>query len=418
MAVGRLGSLVSMYLVSIKLIEVLARALFTVGVTFALPLASAGQFGILVTLIGLFAFGFGWERHIDLQRTMVGTPDAEFDRAVIEAFWLYIFNYLVMLPIFCVLAMDWAEISVDVLILAVIVVISEHISNQLYNITLVQPRYYRPITVVAVKNILIVGTIAISILIRPDLLSLHWVMLVWSLLSAAGTLVIAALWIGIASRDGPSKSGSLLHRIFSQHRISLTHFLIGLLGILMLQFDRIAVGSLLDLEETGIYFRNILLVSFAYQFFNIASYNRILPRIFAESKTHAVSHVLKIAYREIAKVSVVVIAALGALVFVNALVSGFLATRFNIDIALITMLLAAALIRVSADFHGLIINAKMREKILLRCQIVTFGIGASLLLLLTYQFGMFGTATASIASSSTYLILTRLALMRLSRDSQ
>jgi O-antigen/teichoic acid export membrane protein len=399
-----------MYLVVIKLIEVLARAVFTVGITFALPLTSAGQFGILVTLIGLFAFGFGWERHIDIQRRMVGQSDQKFDQAVTDAILMYLFNYIVMLPVFGLLVIGWVDFSAELVILASLIVISEQISNQLYNITLVQSRYYRPVTIVAIKNLMIVAATAIIILLVPQYLSLQWLIRIWAGFSVLGTLLIALLWMNIRVRDTNSRTTPLLERIFKQHRASLTHFLIGLLGILMLQFDRLAVGGMLPLEQVGVYFRNILLVSFAYQFFNIASYNRALPKIFHRAKQETISKIMPTIYGEIGKVVLLVLILLAAIVGTDYLLNGFLAERFKINVALMALLLFGALLRIAADFHGMLLNARMREKTLLNRQIIAFSFGAASLLSMTYLFGMFGTAIASILTSSLYLVLNRVAV--------
>ena len=67
MAVGRRGS-DRMLLVVLKFVEVFARAGFIVGTSYSLGLADAGRFGLLATLVGLFAFAFNWERHVDIQR--------------------------------------------------------------------------------------------------------------------------------------------------------------------------------------------------------------------------------------------------------------------------------------------------------------------------------------------------------------
>ena len=54
------------------------------GATY-LEIAQAGQFGLLATLVGLFAFAFNFERHIDIQRRAAGEPHAVFARSVVQA---------------------------------------------------------------------------------------------------------------------------------------------------------------------------------------------------------------------------------------------------------------------------------------------------------------------------------------------
>jgi hypothetical protein len=68
-----------MLLVAIKFIEVFTRAAFVVGAIYTLSLADAGRFGIVVTMVTLFAFAFNGERHLDLQRRHVDSEAAVFD---------------------------------------------------------------------------------------------------------------------------------------------------------------------------------------------------------------------------------------------------------------------------------------------------------------------------------------------------
>ena len=89
-----------MYLVAIKFLEVLSRALFVVGTSYSLSLGGAGQFGITATWIGLFAFAFNWERQVDIQRRHAGDSDAVFDRAVKVALPFWGFNQVIMMPLF------------------------------------------------------------------------------------------------------------------------------------------------------------------------------------------------------------------------------------------------------------------------------------------------------------------------------
>ena len=109
MAAGPPGK-TEMFVAILKLIDVAARAGFMIFATFALPLAVAGQFGILLTLTALFAFAFGWERSIDVQRRFVGGGEVEFDVAVRRALHLFAFNYAILLPIYALLVAVWANV--------------------------------------------------------------------------------------------------------------------------------------------------------------------------------------------------------------------------------------------------------------------------------------------------------------------
>jgi O-antigen/teichoic acid export membrane protein len=186
-----------------------------------------------------------------------------------------------------------------------------------------------------------------------------------------------------------------------------------MLGVASLQIDRLAVGSLLPLHDVGIYFRHVLLVSFAYQLFNIASYNRNVPVIFGAARTQTVRDAQRVLRFEQAKVLGVVIAGFLILWALDRATGGVLTARFSVRLDLAALLVAAALIRISADYCALILNSRMREAWVLRRQMIAFGVGSLLLIGLTLMFGMFGTAAAMISTSSIYYVLNRSAVARL-----
>lgn len=402
-----------MYLVIAKLVEVLARAGFTVAATFLLPLAAAGQFGIIATLIGLFAFAFGWERYIDIQRRFVGLEPHLFDRAVIHAFQLWGVNYLLLMPIFLLVAAEWAAVGPWTLALCAAIVIGEHIANQVYNLSVVEPRYARLVGLVAAKNLAALGLVLYQLLGDPTSANLEDVLISWAAVSVVSSLLIVVLWMAQMDRRPFQQPFRFRDRILAQHKASLTHFGIGMLGVLMLQFDRLAVGSLLPLDDVGVYFRHILLVSFAYQLFNIASYNRKVPMIFKRAKTHDVADARRIVHAELAKVVALVLLGLGIVWVADRLTEGVWTRRYSVRLDLAAMLVLGALLRIAADYSGLILNSRMRENTLLRLQLVSFGLGATLLMSFTYSFGLFGTAAATVANSTVYYILTRQAVSRL-----
>ena len=402
-----------MFLIIAKMTEVLARASFTVAAAFMLQLSEAGQFGLVTTLAGLFAFAIGWERYIDLQRRLVGVDHHVFDRAVLHAFRLWGFNYLVMVPVFMLLMALWTGLGFWQLALCVVILIGEHVSNQIYNLSVVQPRYHQLVGLVAARNLMLVPLIAYPILFDHRYATLDYVLVCWALVSGASTLLILLRWSRLMHREEVRGEMPVATRIFAQHRASLTHFAIGLLGVASLQIDRLAVGSLLPLHDVGVYFRHALLVSFAYQLFNIASYNRNVPVIFGLARTQAITAAQRILRFEQMKVWGVVIAGLLALFALDWATGGLLSARFSVRLDLVALLVAGALIRIAADYCALILNSRMREAWVLRRQMGTFAAGSILLVGLTLQYGLFGTAAAIIATSSLYYVLNRSAVARL-----
>lgn len=403
-----------MNVVTVKLVEVFARAAFTVAAAFLLPLDQAGQFGILVTLVGLFSFAMGWERHIDLQRSLIGLPPHRFDHAVIQAIRLYAFNWVVGLPIFCAALFWWARLPLPLVVLGALVVVAEQIAHQLYNLAVVERRYMPALQSVAAKNSLLALALGGVIAARPGALELTVVVWLWGVASILGSVVLIAIWSRAVARARSSDPSPRLG-IFDQHRASATHFLIGLLAFLTLQFDRLVIGALLPLAEVGIYFRHLLLVSLVYQLFNIASFSRLIPRVFAAARDQAVPAMLRIVNREIAIVTTLALLGFAAALGIDFALSGAISARFALSYSLGAILLTGALLRVAADVRTLVLNAQRREDMVLRNQIAAFAVAAVALTGLTIAFGMIGAAVATILGSGTYLLLHRRSLHQLAR---
>ena len=111
-----------LYLVAVKLIEVAARAGFILTATYGLPIAQAGRFGLIATLVGLFAFAFNFERHIDIQRRSAGEADPVLDRFVVQALKFFAFNWAIMIPLFLLAVALWTQPGWTILMLGVVVV--------------------------------------------------------------------------------------------------------------------------------------------------------------------------------------------------------------------------------------------------------------------------------------------------------
>lgn len=394
-----------MYLVTIKFIEVFTRAVFIVGTTYSLSLASAGQFGIVATLVGLFAFLFNWERHIDIQRRNVDAPPEVFDRAVMMALPFWWFNQVLMLPVFVVFAALMAHLTPWQLLLAVVIVSCEHVANQTYQMALITRRYWHFLNIVAAKNIVVLGFVMPYILFASGKLTLNYVLSVWVLGQVICVVAVIIMWLRLKRNAPHDAPFSFRKWIFAQHRASFTHFQIGAVAIFALQFDRLAVGTLLPLADVGSYYRHVLAVSFVYQFFNVASYNRIVPQVFAMAKIESLPTLLKPIKRELAMVYAAVGAGFAAAFGIDAALGYAITTKYHLSMALAALLVAGAVLRVTADFGGMICHARMREALVLRAQAVSFAFGAVLLVLLTWRFGTFGTGAASVVTSALFLLL-------------
>lgn len=405
-----------MLLVATKMIELLARAAFTVGMTFMLPIAAAGQFGLLVTLIGLFAFAFGWERHIDVQRRLVGAHSSVFDQAVSHMTRLWLINYLWMLPLFALVLLSYAGISLYLAVLVLIVAICEQVGNVAYNISVVERRYHLLVICVAAKNLLLLFLSVALIFFFPDQLSLPLVLECWAGISLVATLGIAAIWWVRHKRAQDPAPDVELKGIWAQHRASLTHFFTGLLAVLVLQIDRLTVGALVPLDQAGVYFRHVMLIAFAYQFFSVASYNRCMPEILMLARDKGVSAAQRRIRSEILLVAGLMAAGFAGVVGLDWLTAYRVTMKWHIATSLLAIMLVVAQIRIVADFQTLILNARMKERRVLLNQALSFGVGLMLLTTLTLGFGIYGTATATLGGAVFYLTLNLAAVRMLDRQ--
>lgn len=402
-----------LYLVVVKLIDVGARAGFVLTATYGLAIAQAGQFGLIATLVGLFAFAFNFERQVDIQRRSAGEPHPVFDRYVTQALKFFLFNWTFMIPLFVLAVALWAEPGWWILGLGVVVVVGEHLSNQAYQYALINHRYYPMLVVVAAKNSLLAAIVLYRALFAREGFDLLFVMELWAIGSVVCTLGLAVMFVRLNASLPKTTPFHFGDDILGQHKASLTHFLIGLIAILILQFDRLAVGGLMSFEATGQYFRHTLLVSFAYQAFNIASFNRITPAIFTEAKREGVPFLRRRVLREYLKTLVGVPLLFLVAWGLDRLTAGEWSERFHLSLVLMGLLLVGFVLRAAADFHALILNARHDERHILTSQGAAFAVGAALLVLLTWRFGVYGAACATIATSALYLVLVSRAVRRL-----
>ncbi len=401
------------YLVFVKLIDVAARAGIVLTATYGLRVDQAGQFGLIATLVGLFAFAFNFERQIDIQRRSAGEPDGVMDRHVTQALKFFAFNWVVMIPLFVLAVLFWTHATWTILLMAVVVVVGEHLSNQVYQYALINHRYAPMLVVVALKNALLaVVILGAAVFMRP-VFDLGYVMMVWTMGAVLCTAALAFMFVRVRKAAPKTTRFDLGADIIGQHKASMTHFLIGLIAILVLQFDRLAVGGLLTLDQTGLYFRHALLVSLAYQMFNIASFNRITPKVFAAAKTEPTQSLARRVLKEYRLTLIATPLLLAALWLADRLTQGEWSARFQVDLALVAVMLLGFVLRGAADFAALIMNAKHLERWVLHRQAIAFATGGALLIGLTHVYGLWGAAWAMVATSGLYAILNWSVLPRL-----
>lgn len=399
-----------MNLAVLKLCDVAARALFTVGAAFLLPVEQGGQFGLSATMAGLFAFAFGWERHIDLQRRFAGREQEIIDRAVASLPRMWLFNYVVMAPLLFLLGIAMASLDTIAAGMLVVIAIAEQHANAVYNLSVMEQRY-RPMVVVATARSLALVVAVAALWLTDTGFTLTAVLLIWSVSGLVASFCMALLWARLVrpgdrepTLDNLPETGG----IFAQHSASLVHFLIGGLAVIAIQIDRLVVGALLPMAEVGIYFRHVLVVSFAYQFFNVASFNRRVAAIFASARGGDFSTASRIIGGETRLIWIAAVAALAGLLLVGASPLASVLDTLHLQPLVLAVLIGGTLTRINADFDALLLNARFRERKVLGNQAVAVAVGATTMAILTVRYGLIGTAWGTVAAAVVYAILNRL----------
>lgn len=399
-----------MLVIILKFMEVGSRAVFVVLTSYSLESEQAGQFGLVVTLQGLASFAFGYERHIDVMRRMAGLSHEQFDRSVSKALSLFTLNYAWGIPLLTVSLVLMAHLPMPLIALCVVIAITEQLMNMAYHMAMVEPRYRKMLAITVFKN----AVIALSVIGGAFWygLDLSFVLKSWALASVIGTAFVAYSWLSL--RQNQPDDETLREALARQYKASWTHFLLGLTAVLTIQIDRLLVGSLLSLQEAGVYFRHVLLVSMLYQGFNIAIYNRILPNVFSQGRSGDVAPLVRIVRREYWNVLAFWTLCAVACVALHYATGGFLAERYHMHSEYFIGLLAMSAIRTRADLNALVFNALHHERTVFRLQLLSFGLSLPVLIALAYLHGIPGLIFAAGVSAILYLTLTSLRLNRIS----
>lgn len=398
-------------LLGLKMGDIAARSGFVLAATFALPIDQAGQFAIIATIINLFALAFGFERHIDVQRRTAAASHLVFDTAITDAIRFYGLNYLLMAPFLIVAVLFWGKVGLQLASLALLIAIGEQLSNHIYNYALIAARYTVLMAVVLVKNLALVLIILWLALVGGGL-GLVATIGLWALATALSIIAMAVVWLRFRLSPEPGTEPAR-NGVMVQYRASLTHFVIGIVAVLVIQYDRLAVGALMSLSEVGVYLRHMLLVSLAYQAFTILSFGRTMPRVFADAVTGTNGHLRAIVRAEYWKTLIGTPALFAIAWAANEVTGGVYSRMFHLQLPLMGVLLLGFMLRAAADLQGCILNARMLERVVLRNQLVAFAIGAAALALLVWWFGLAGAAAASVITSAIYFIANREAVRRL-----
>ncbi len=393
-----------MFLVVAKTLEVAARAFFVLGISYALDLGDAGRFGIIVTLVSLFVFAATFERHLDFQRRYIDLEPGNFDREVAHLLRFWAINQLVALPLLVGATFLMLGVSVWMSGLVIVIALAEHVASGTYQLALVTPRYRVLLVFVILRNLAAAAGVVALYVWHRDGFGMAAILEIWAGCQVVGAMAVLAGWNRV--RVHPTAADSALpRRAVTQYRQSATHFKIGLIAVLIQRTDQLIVGALLPLAQTGIYFRHMLLIAIAYQFFTIASWSRLMPVVFRAAKTQTNTALLKLIRREWFVVCTILIGCFLVGWASDVAIGGLITTRFHVSIALAAVVLGTAIVRITADLLGLLCHVRMREDMILREQLRAYGVTAVGVVAMTHFYGVFGTATATLIGAVVYLLL-------------
>jgi hypothetical protein len=391
---------------ALKFVEVGARAVFILLTTYSLDLKEAGQFGLLVTLQGLASFAFGYERHVDVMRRRNHASPLQFDRLVSQAAVLQSVNGLLVVPVFIAIVCLVIPLSPALVGLCAFIAFAEQWMNNAYHLAVVDNRYRAMLINAALRSLGLATTCILAVV--DGEIDLTTTIQAWALVSAFGFVSQVMIWRYFRSEFTSTESAFVF--LNRQYRASFTHFAIGLVAVLTLQAERLVAGAVMSFQSAGVYFRHVVLLSMIYQLLSIASYNRVLPRIYAFSDPSALPSLLALVRREYRNV-VFAIVVFGALLLVGfAALGSRLEAEFKLNIFFFLSMLVVAAIRSRADLNSLIFNALHREKLVFQMQFVSVIVTVTFALVLAYKFAIPGLIAAGGIGSVTYLFMSTRAI--------
>ena len=101
---------------ALKLGDIAARSLFVLLALFALPAREAGQLGLLLTLAGFFSFFVGFERYLDLQRTLARLATPQGADVLLSTLRLHATHCVVAIPVLTAALLWWVQLPAELVV--------------------------------------------------------------------------------------------------------------------------------------------------------------------------------------------------------------------------------------------------------------------------------------------------------------
>lgn len=397
-------------IVGTKLVETIARGLFVLFCTYQLPVVDAGQFGLAATLIGMLAFLFGYERQIDIQRQVAGRSVAVIHQRLNDTLRFFVAHYSWSLPLIAILLWQGFGWSVSIIGLVILISVAEHLSNQAYYAVLVSSRNYPLQALVAAKSCLLLLVVIGLVLANHQRFTADLVLWVWALVSLFFVTLALSIWM-VWLRLPPEDFAHQVPRqgVPEQYRASRLHFMVGVVAVAAIQADRLVVGGMLSAHDIGVYFRNITLTALGLQLFNIVSFNRVAPAVYAlVGKGHA-AKARRMVRKEYQLFAFATLTAY-TIALATDLLAGNPAARFGVDFGFLAILTLGMLLRCAADYVGLILLSTGADADVFRNQFIAVMLGVSVLLVLAWHFGLSGAIVGTLFTPVVYLVMNWLAV--------
>ena len=337
---------------AIKLVEFGARSILILLCIYLMPAVEAARFGTVMLFVGLFSFLVGQERYVDLQRRLPALSHVDAGAAIISYGRLISVGYLLGIPLLYVLLREFAGVTNQEALLAVMVAVVEHLSQECYRIVLITDRHRVLLFGSAAKTVVVLAVVSVIAIIRGHALSLESVLFWWTAIGCMWIL-LSVIEIRCLVRSG---QGGELIGLRTQCTRSYRHFAIGLVAILALQADRFVAIRVLGIEELAQYFRAVMTAGAAYQILVICSFNRIALDAYRRLQLGEHGVVRMVFRRERAAYLLVMIAVpltteaarrFSGISWIEATVPPF---------AVVALACGSSLVRGVADFESIVLN--------------------------------------------------------------
>lgn len=380
---------------SIKLAEFGARSLLMLLCIYLLPASEAALFGSMMLFVGLFGFVVGFERYIDIQRRMPAMSNLDSRGAITSFAKLVAFGYIALIPPLYLFLVNFCGATRDQGLLAVMVAVVEHASQECYRIVLVTHRHRILLVGSAVKTMAVLLAVMAGGLVRREPLSIDAVLAWWA---AIGCVWLVPALLGIRPILRSGRAGEIVG-IRSQLSRSRRHFAIGLVALLATQADRLVAIRMLDAEDLAQYFRAVMTAGAVYQVLTFASFNRVAGDAYLGLQRGAWQAVRETFRRE----RMVYVAALVLVPPCIELVRRWCGTPW-LEGALpplpaVALASGAVLLRGISDFESIVLNHAHRESRVLFANTVAATVAVAAALSMGAAFGLEGLLAGAVAGS-------------------